>query len=146
MKTAEDHFRDWESCTFGYGYGSGEHHILAAVKKFLALCNEGNSANSYDYMVLEKELTPVVAWLLINIFARDGVEIIEYGTSPRYGYLTDEGDHLKEFFGQHSVDELYSITGGDADYMYCQPSFCNCTGHHCHNPFWKDPVNLDWTK
>ncbi|GAG02270.1 unnamed protein product, partial [marine sediment metagenome] len=34
MKTIEEQFIDWESEVFGFGYGSGEEHILKALKEF----------------------------------------------------------------------------------------------------------------
>ena len=63
MKTTEEYFRDWISEYFGYGYGTGELHIVPAVRKFLERC-EATPGHCYNYNTLESSLTPVVAWLL----------------------------------------------------------------------------------
>lgn len=144
-KTAVDHFRDWESSTFGFGYGSGEPHIIIALRRFFELCNEGDSGHSYDYEKLESALTPTVAWLLINILCK--VDIIEYGTSPRFAWLTSKGERLKEFVLSHTSEELITIACGDDEgHTPCYPDACNCReegcvkrkGAICQNPFWID--------
>jgi len=142
MKTEAQHFADWETQVFGFGYGTGEDHVVGALKTFLSLCGEG----PYDYTKLEAALTPPVAWLLINALCKHGVDIIEYGTSPRCGWLTQQGKALQAFMSRHSVDELVSFCAAD-DTDYCTPSFCNCGlhGHSavklCHNPFWVEQPN-----
>lgn len=140
VKPIEQQFRDWENDAFGYGYGTGEAHVLPALKKFLSLCN-GLNLCTYDYKVLEKELGETVAWLLINILAKE--DIISYGTSARYGFLTETGVRLKEFVSGKTEQELYDIaTDGFNDYTYCYKDACNCgpNGHdpnrQCPNPFW----------
>lgn len=95
-KTTEHHFIDWESDVFGHGYGSGEQYTLKALKDFLNLCPVYEDfGTNYHYKALEKELTPVVAWLMLNILLK--TDILEYGTSPRHGWLTGEGVSLKRF-------------------------------------------------
>lgn len=139
MKTIDDHFRDWEHNTFGFGYGTGEEYIIPSLREFLSLCKVRHDRGSfvYDYNELENALTPATAWLLINTLARHGIDIIEYGTSPRYAWLTDEGKRLREYMLSKDSDELYNIaTGDDEDYMHCYPDYCNCDGDACHNPFW----------
>jgi len=86
MKTEAEYFRDWESHVFGYGYGTGEAYVIPVLKTFLEHCNEGYYKHSYQYDVLEKAVTAPVAWLLINTLCH--ADIIEYGTSPRYAWLT----------------------------------------------------------
>lgn len=137
-KSLDDNFTDWESDAFGLGYGTGERPILTALKTFLDNCPE---SGAYDHEVLASELTPVVAWLLINRLGR--LDILEYGTSPRYAWLTKEGLALKRFVGSKSIDELYELTAGrDEDYWTCAPDACNCgpngyeKGRVCVNPFW----------
>lgn len=140
-KTIEENFRDWEASTFGFGYGTGEPHIIPAVKTFLELCNEGSGA-SYDYKKLEAALAPAVAWLLINVVARS--EITEYGTSPRYAWLTRRGLALRDFVSSKSAGDLIEIaTNYTEDYTHCYPNACNCgpngyvAGAVCPNPFWQ---------
>lgn len=137
MKTIEQHFIDWESDTFGFGYGTGEEHTLKALKQFLELCRKGQYAHAYDHGELEKTLTPPVAWLLINALAHD--DKIEYGTSPRYGWLTKTGEALAEFVKDRTVDQLYDLACDGAYEGHCYPNHCNCpNGEDCrpHNPFW----------
>lgn len=94
-KTLEQNFADWEGNAFGFGYGTGEPHTLRALKGFFDALGTENGAHCYNYEKLEEALTAPVAWLLINILCRHGADVIEYGTSPRYGWLTTEGEgHL----------------------------------------------------
>lgn len=138
MKPIEDSFRDWESNAFGYGYGTGERHVLMALSQFMFLCQRNGS---YDFELLEAELTPAVAWLLINRLADVG--ILEYGTSTRCAWLTDEGKRLKDFIASRSVDELVELTVVTEEHTYCYPTACNCgpdgyeRGRKCENPFWR---------
>ncbi len=143
MRTTESYFRDWENNTFGFGYGSGEPHTIPAIKKFMSLCSEGSAAHQYDFRELEKELTPIVAWLLINTLCH--VDMIEYGTSPRFGWLTKKGERLKEFVSKHTANELIDIAcDHDENYHGCSPDYCNCgengyeKGRVCLNPFWTE--------
>jgi len=135
MKTAANHFSDWEAHVFGCGYGTGEDHTVPAIKNFLALVpSQRSGSRGYDYQLLEKELGPVVTWLLISTFAR--ADIIEYGTSPRYAWLTPQGDALKLFCDLHTAEKLVEMTQHDQDYAPCYPDWCNCDDGPCHNPFW----------
>jgi len=138
-RTIKDHFADWESHVFGFGYGSGEHHVLGAVKLlFGTVPDEGG----YDYREIEKVCGPEVAWLLINTLCR--ADIIEYGTSPRFGWLTPQGKRLRAFFADHSVDDLVGMTIREEGGSGCYPDICNCgpDGYSpkklCHNPFWTE--------
>ena len=97
-------FRKWENEVFGYGYGTGEAHTVRAVKAFFAACP---AKGNYDYSMLENELSPVVFWLLLNIFAH--ADIIEYGTSPRFGWLTSKGKQIQNYVLSKTDDELYEI-------------------------------------
>lgn len=132
-KNIEHYFRDWESYVFGYGYGSGEEHIIFALKHFLELCPTMPNKYHYDFEVLEKNLTPTVTWLLINVLCR--ADIIDYGCSPRFGWLTGVGMRLKEFISSRSVEELCKILAYDSsEYIPCSPTVCNCETKCC-NPF-----------
>lgn len=138
MKSIEQHFTDWESDAFGYGYGTGEEHVLTSLKTFFASVPVGAAAGerSYNFQVLESTLTPPVAWLLINALCH--IDAIEYGTSPRFGWLTDSGEALGKFFAEHTVEQLYELTNPDHDYVHCFPAHCNCDDGDCRpfNPFW----------
>lgn len=139
-KTLDDYFCDWEGHNFGFGYGSGEPHIIPAVRTFLETCTtEGN----YDYVVLENRLTAPVAWLFLNVLCK--ADILDYGTSPRYGWLTAKGKRLREYVLSKTADELVNLvcerTCNDTP---CYPDACNCgergyeEGRVCQNPFWLD--------
>lgn len=133
IKTLDENFVDWEGAVFGFGYGSGEPHTIGALKAFLTACPlEGG----YDYEVLEQTLTPTATWLLINILAR--ADIIEYGTSPRYGWLTPAGVALKSFVDARDVESLVELaTNRPEGYCECYPDVCNCGAEKCVNPFWR---------
>lgn len=140
-KPIEHHFAEWEHATFGRGYGTGEPHTLAALKAFMAAIGNDHYDHAYDHTRLEEALTPLVAWLLINTLCR--ANIIEYGTSPRFGWLTEEGKELRTFIASKSVDELFECCMIE-DLDHCAPTFCNCgpEGYSkvklCFNPFWKN--------
>lgn len=142
-KTLEQNFADWESGVFGFGYGTGEEHTLAALKTFFENVHERDGSQVYDHRELEAALTPTVAWLLINRLCQ--VDVIDYGTSPRFAWLTEEGKRLKEFVASKSVAELETICcDRSEDYIVCFPDCCNCgpngyeQGRVCVNPFWPD--------
>lgn len=142
MKTLEDYFTDWESHVFGFGYGTGETHTITAVK---ALLSNLKDDRSYDYKELEKSFGELSAWLLINMMCR--ADVFEYGTSPRYGWLTTKGERLRDFVKGKSVDELYELTCHVDNYSHCYPDACNCGEHGyeegriCQNPFWLDKIS-----
>lgn len=135
-KSLEDCFADWEGYFIGTGYGTGEEHTLRALKTFLGNCpKEG----SYDYKVLEDACGPSVAWLLINLLIK--ANIIEYGTSPRYAWLTQSGKALKAFVDARTLEQLAAMTVKTEDYDYCYPNGCNhgeigWVPKACKNPFW----------
>lgn len=136
MKSIEESFRDWEASAFGYGYGTGEGPVLDALRTFMEAIPE----RVYDYEVLEKACGEQVAWLLINALCKD--DVIEYGTSPRYGWLTPAGERLRAYVVSKTAQELYDATrSGDRDRI-CYKDACNCgpngyeKGRVCENPFW----------
>lgn len=144
-KTTEEYFRDWHNNAVGYGYGSGEPHTIPVLKKFLELCNGGSYNHQYDYAILEKELTPTVTWLLISILCAHEVDILEYGTSSRFAWLTKKGERLKEFVKSKTDDELIEIVCSSTENSTnCYPNACNCGDEGyvkdktCQNPFWID--------
>jgi len=139
VKTLEQQFRDWEGNLFGFGYGTGEMPVLTSLRTFLEAMPD---SGSYDYKVLEKAAGETVSWLLINVLAR--ADHIEYGTSPRYGWLTESGKALREFITARTPEQLYEIATGRPDDFSgadipCYPEHCNCDDGDCRpgNPFWK---------
>jgi len=144
-KSPADNFADWESHVFGFGYGTGEYHTLGALKAFLAAVGRPDSARGYDHTKLEEAVGATVAWLLINTLCHHRADIIEYGTSPRYGWLTAKGEALKAFVDATPLDDLVEMTARDEDYTHCSPEACNCgpngyvEGRVCPNPFWGAP-------
>lgn len=138
------YFIDWEAHVFGLGYGTGEPHTVPALQAFLALCPPDDaSSRNYDYKVLEKALTPTVAWLLINTLGHHHADVIEYGTSPRYGWLTPNGYRLRDFVLSKTPDELVTlVTMREEGHPYCTPDYCNCgpngEARKCPSPFWPE--------
>lgn len=140
-KSIEECFVDWESHVFGIGYGTGEDHTLAALKTFFGAFGRDDRDGSYDHLALEVTCGPQVAWLLINTLVH--ADIIEYGTSPRFGWLTKQGAALKDFVMSKPLDELVEMCcSRDEHYTHCWPSGCNCgpenfdSDKRCFNPFW----------
>lgn len=139
-KSLDENWADWEASAFGYGYGTGEAYIIPALKEWFAAVGRDDIQHGYDCEVLERACGAGVAWLIINVLCR--ADIIEYGTSPRYGWLTPEGERLKSYIDSKSADELYDLTCRDEGYVHCYPDACNCgphgyeQGRKCENPFW----------
>jgi hypothetical protein len=100
----EGRFRRWESDTFGYGYGTGEMPVLRSVRVFFENLTPDNK---YDHETLDRFLGGAITWLLINAFAKS--DTIEYGTSPRYGWLTEKGVFVKDFIKDKTDIELYEL-------------------------------------
>lgn len=138
-KPIDQSFADWETHVFGFSYGSGEEYVLGSLKGFLAVTP---ADVAYDYQELEQAIGPIPTWLLINILCRHGVGILEYGTSPRFAWLTPCGQRLKSYIDAHTVQELGAATSRDEHYIHCMPDACNCgpEGYDprlvCSNPFW----------
>lgn len=138
-KTPDESFRDWEATAFGFGYGSGEPHVIPALKTFVAAIPE----REYDYQKLEEAVGPVAAWMFINTFCRGNH--IDYGSSTRFGWLTPSGIALKEYVDSKTADELLEaiFRDGPEDATICYPDACNCgpagyeKGRVCKNPFWE---------
>ena len=142
-KTLDEHFVDWEADTFGFGYGTGEEFTVPLLWEFLAALQHPENG-AYDHAKLEAAFGGQVAWLMINILCR--ADIIEYGTSPRHGWLTAKGRRLQEYVLARSKDDLLSMaTQAMEDYVHCYPNACNCgpNGYDgrriCPNPFWRKP-------
>ncbi len=136
MKSNADYFADWEGHAFGFGYGTGEAHVLSALKLLMAAVGDEDSADAYRFEALETAVGHAVAWLLINRLCTVG--ILEYGTSPRYGWLTEWGVALRDYLASRSAGELCDdVIGRDENYHHCYQDRCNCDGPTpCQNPFW----------
>lgn len=136
-KTVDDYFADWENHVFGYGYGTGNFHILKVLRTFLMTCP---AHGNYDYEALENACGEAVAWLLLNTLCH--ARCIEYGTSARYGWLTPVGQRLRVYVVAHTVDQMCENSMRDENYTRCYPNACNCgpngyqKGLVCQNPFW----------
>jgi hypothetical protein len=115
-------FIDWESHVFGYGYGTGEQYTIEGLRIFFELCNE-NTGTAYDHEKLEERMTAPTTWLFINILCKAG--IIEYGTSPRHGWLTKAGEMLKDYMLSKTFNELYEMVTNDSG-SGCFPDLCQC--------------------
>lgn len=127
----DKHFIDWESHVFGYGYGSGEGPILRCLHFFFSTLKEGRQ---YDYEVLEKELGDAATWFMINALCHAG--IIEYGTSPRYAWISYRPavEALRDYIVSKTPEQLYEIVSNtNEDYIHCYPGTCNCD-EPCNNP------------
>ena len=92
MTREELNFIEWETRAFGCGYGTGETPILKATKIFFKNLEDGRR---YDYEILEETLGDTVTWLLINAFEK--ANIIEWGTSARFGWLNSCGEFVRDF-------------------------------------------------
>ncbi len=133
MKTLDDYFSDWESHVFGYGYGTGEPAVLYPLRDFFVACLNYN----YQYDYVEGILGKSVTWLLINALCH--ADIIEYGTSPRYGWMThDYGRKLCDYVVATDPDKLVALANRDEEYIECYPDHCNCDHGPCENPFWRN--------
>jgi len=140
----DKHFREWEQDAFGYGYGTGEAHILPALHAFLLHLEDGHA---YTAHAMEDGLGGPVAWLLINILCR--THILDYGTSPRYGFLTPQGVRLRVYVLSKTPEELYEIVTQEMDpaHPLCSRTYCNCDDGTddvgCqHNPLFNEQMGV----
>lgn len=93
----------------------------------------------YDHRKVEQACGSAAGWLLlINALAGHG--ILDYGTSPRYGWLSPAGKALHEYVTNRTLGHLIRQTEAGDDYAHCYPDRCNCgDGADCtkQNPFWR---------
>ena len=144
MRVTDKHFQEWEKEAFGYGYGTGEAYILPLLHQFFATLPDGHAYTS-ERVVEYLDAAP--AWLLINVLCREN--ILDYGTSPRNGWLTHAGELLREYVLSHSPEELYTIVAADMDprELFCTRTFCTCPdgvdGQGCqNNPLWQPLLSV----
>ena len=138
MVKIDKYFVDWENHVFGYGYGTGEEYTLKALKDFMGCMRVVKNTTNYNYTEIYKHLGTMCTWLMINILCH--ADIIEYGSSPRFGWLTDKGEKLYDYLKTKTVEELYNlITSKDEEGEFCcYPDHCNCEElgqEKCNNPF-----------
>ena len=140
-KELRNYFYDWYADVFGFGYGTGdEYYCRDLLGFFMALgLKDAPSIYSYNHGVLEDRLGKQGAWYIINQLCKSGV--IEYGTSPRNGWLTSRGKLMNQVIGEFNHDTLYEfVMSHDDDYCLCMPDYCNHTDSAdkgCRlNPFW----------
>ena len=130
-------FKQWEGRVFGAGYGTGELPILKVVKLFFDTLKDDRN---YDFNFLEEEVGEQTTWLLINLLSKGNV--IEWGTSSRYGWLTSCGEYVRDFIKDKTPEELYKIVTED------NHSICECDGEirgTGHEDCGKNPmVNEDY--
>jgi len=101
----------------------------------------GDSFSKYGYRTkeLEKCMNPTVLWLLINVLCK--AYILEYGTSPRNGWLTKRGICLHEYFKTKTDDELYDIINSvDMTYNHCSSTHCCCGKGEWNKPCFNNPL------
>jgi hypothetical protein len=74
---------------------------------------------------------------MINILCK--ADILDYGTSPRYGWLTyEKGKLLGDYLENKTADELYDLVMSTTeDTPMCGSNYCNCDnrvdGEGCKN-------------
>ena len=151
-KSLEVQFKEWFESNFGYGYGSGEEPMLRSLRIFFGACfyddddpkQEGYPR--YQYTTLEELLGKPLAWFLINKFCEN--DIINYGSSPRFGWVENRGKRLKKFFEERSINELLEIVFEDNEKELCteQYCFCDADGEHIdgkckNNVFMNEDIN-----
>jgi hypothetical protein len=97
-------FYNWYQSHYSHGYGTGEVHIVWSLKRFVEAIPLDEA---YNYEDIEAKVGPVVAWMFIDVFCQDN--LLEYGSSPRYAWLTESGVDLAQFVRSKDATELYDI-------------------------------------
>jgi hypothetical protein len=100
----EREFCTWYGDTLGYGYGTGDVHFCHALVTFLRHCRE---TGSYTYTTMQDALGEAAFWFFLNTLCHAG--LVDYGTSPRYGWLSEEGKRLADFVKDYDADRLYNL-------------------------------------
>lgn len=113
MKEEDKWFNNWEGEVLGFGYGTGEAVLLPIIKSFL---KEIPMDSNYDFSILEEKCGAENTWFMINLLAN--ADNLEYGGSPRFGWLTPSGKLLKKYVDSKSIDEMYELLTRDYKYEY----------------------------
>lgn len=77
---------------------------------------------SYNHETLVEHFGGLAAWLWINTLCE--ADILEYGRSPMYGWLTEKGERLRDYLKDKSVDEIIEIY--NTVEVKCGLDYCNC--------------------
>jgi hypothetical protein len=109
-RMTDKQFREWEDVAFGYGYGTGEPHIIAGLRVFFGAVK---ADGGYSYLDIEKAMGELPAWLVINALNHSGV--LNYGTSPRFGWMEGKGHELREYFAANSDERILSVLVAECD-------------------------------
>ena len=97
-------FYKWFDEHFGYCYGSGVPEIVNLLLLFFSVIPW---RKPYKHTNIEVLLGVPAAWLLINLFCID--RVVEYGVSPRCGWLTEKGNSLRVFMCAQGKARLLEI-------------------------------------
>lgn len=122
VKSDDEVFKDWFNDTYGYGYGTGEKPILTAIMIFLGNCSS-NENHIYSYDEIEKVIGKAATWMLISVFCKQ--DLVDYGTSPRFAWLTEKGKWLLNYLKGKSLQYLYSLVMYNS-FSECSSEYCNC--------------------
>jgi hypothetical protein len=120
--------------------GPAKRMYLVRSRRWFEASGDDDRPDSDDYRKLEAACGPAVAWLLINTLVK--ANVIAYGTSPRFAWLTKEGVALRGFLAGKTVEQLVGTCCTGDEHDYCGPTWCNCgpsgheAGRKCQNPFW----------
>ena len=91
-----------------YAYGD-EYPTLKMLSTAFKIFNKSEMNEqlyTYDYRKLIDILkSEELAWATIHLL--DAHEMIDWGTSIRFGWLDGKGVNLREYFEKYTVDELY---------------------------------------
>lgn len=99
----EQEFCEWYGEVLGYGYGTGDVHYCNNLRHFFWLAAQ---PGPYDYNEMERDMGAAVFWLLLNTLCNAGV--VDYGTSPRAGWLSPEGRRIADFVNGYE-GSLYDL-------------------------------------
>lgn len=88
---------------FECGYGTGEQYTIPIMYKFMELLAE----RSYDFQVMSVAFGEVTTWVLIELLAR--CDLIDWGTSSRFGWITERGEQLRDMMRKFTQEEMYEI-------------------------------------
>jgi len=129
MMITDKNFADWHAHVFGYGYGSGEEYWLPALHELLTRVvktREASGVAAYGFREVEAQFGSLAGWLLINALC--GSDIFEYGTSPRYGWLTSKGSLLADYMRSRTVEQIADIVDNFPSDNHCLRGYCNEVG------------------
>jgi len=118
----DKNFADWHAAYFGYGYGSGEEFWIPALHDLFGKVMAERTSYAYDQ--LERMFGGLAAWLLINTLCE--ARVLEYGTSPRFGWLAQEGELLRDYFVSRTPEQVSEVACSSRDDR-CLVNWCNCT-------------------